>query len=239
MIKNIVKVVAGILILLGGLTLKATAQINAIADFANADLTSTSQIICLGNDVQLGVPTTTNVTYTWLTRHHSADGSGTGVTINQAGSYTDAATNLTVAGYYTYKLEAKNTVTQCFEVYSYVIYVLPTPTVTTSGPTVLVACENAPAAIQLTASNVSTTGVTEQFAFSYQWYKQMQGGTEEELTGETTQSYTVNTGSVVGLFDYYVKVKYVLKDCGAATSSKTTIEITPKPSKPVITFTSN
>ena len=232
-----------------GLSSKASAQsISAIGDFGVAAMTSVTQVICEGKSVDLSVPSAPDTEYKWLTRHKSTDGTALGASETLAtntGTLVDPATNVATAGYYIYRLEAKNTVTNCSEIFDQLVYVLPKPTITITAPADLQACINATENILLTASAAATPSVTQTFAVTYQWYSQKQGGGAETLiTGATANTYTVATPATgatadLGSYDYYAKVKYVIKDCGETSSDKKTVDIIAAPTRPTITIASN
>lgn len=236
-----------ICVIIGFFSTSAFSQaISAIGDFGNANMAGLSQVICSGKSVDLSVPTDPNITYKWLTRHPSTDGTTAGAGTNlptNTGTISDAAANLTTAGYYIYKLQATNNSTSCAEVFEQLVYVLPTPTVTITAPSDVLACESQTENIIFQASGASTPSVTQTFAITYQWYSQKQGGGAETLiSGATSSSYTVATPTgptSTGIYDYFVKVKYVIKDCGETLSDKKTVEVQASPTKPAITIASN
>jgi len=227
----------------------AFAQVSAIGDFSNANMTSLGQVICSGKSVDLSIPSPDpGNSYEWQTRFHSTDGateeSATSFAIaSNTGTYSDIASNLTTPGYYVYKLKVTNTTTLCSEIYDQWVYVLPTPVITITAPSDVLACQSATENITFTASGASTPSVSETFAITYQWYSQKQGGGAETLiTGETSNSYTVATptgSTATGIYDYFVKVKYAIKDCGETLSDKKTVEVQASPTKPTITIASN
>lgn len=237
-----------LIFILTGIYSSASAQVitNNVSSFGNSAMTDPSQVICKGKEVQLSIPTpAANTTYKWLTRHPSTDGTtaGTGEPLaTNTGNLTDVAANITNSGYYIYKLEVTNTSTNCAEVYEQLVYILPTPIVTIAAPD-LAACANSTENIVLTASTTaSSPDVSQTFEVTYQWYSQKQGDASATLIPTaTSNTYTVATPTgttALGSYDYHVKVKYKIKDCGETSSDIKTIVIT-TPSKPTITIASN
>jgi len=233
-----------LILIITGLFLEASAQtdIAVIGDFSNANMSNLNQVICMGKSVDLTLSNTDAGTdYVWLTRHKSTDGvtalAGDNLPAN-TGTLVDPASNLTTAGYYIYKLKATNTTTGCSEIFEQLVYVLPTPIVTVTNTGDLAACTNVSEDMVFTASNASGTGVTQTFAVNYQWFSKKSTDPEVSL-GNTTNTYTVSTGTTVGSLDYYVKATYKIKDCGATESNKKTVVITAAPGRPTIGIASN
>jgi len=244
--KTTILKLALITVVLGFFSNVSAQSISAIGDFGVDGMTSVTQVICDGKSVDLSVPVSPGTDYKWLTRHKSTDGTTVGASETLAtntGTISDAAANVATPGYYIYRLEAKNTATNCSEIFDQVVYVLPKPTINITAPADVQACVNATENVLLTASAALTPSVSQTFAVTYQWYSQKQGGGAETLiTGATSSTYTVATPTGptdLGLYDYFVKVKYVIKDCGETSSDKKTIEVLAAPTRPVISIASN
>ncbi|WP_285056082.1 hypothetical protein [Pedobacter ginsengisoli] len=219
----------------------AQTSISSLAEFttANAKITDLTQIICATKQVQLSVPPTSGITYVWETRTNDDTGLGTGTPLTaNTGSFTEVPP---APGFYTYKLKATNTATQCSEIFEQVVFVMPAATLTITPPSDVNACTNeTTATFAFTSSIGSNTVGTLTFPVDYEWFSKKGTDAEVAIANSNNANLTVPTFSADGVYQIYARATFKLKPaCAPAESNKPTITITPAPDRPVITIASN
>jgi hypothetical protein len=229
--------------LLTGVLSQASAQtsISTLAEFttANSKITDLTQVICATKEVQLSVPTTSGITYAWETRTNDDTGLGTGTPLTaNTGSFTEVPP---APGFYTYKLKATNTTTQCSEIFEQVVFVMPAPTLTLTPPSDVNACTNeTTATFAFTSSVGSNTVGTLTFPVDYEWFSKKGTDSEVAIANSNNANLTVPTFAAEGVYEIYARATFKLKPaCAPAESNKPTITITPAPTRPTITIASN
>ena len=193
----------------------ATSNPPATASDVNKVLTSGQNIVLVG-------PQDANQTdfaqYQWYKVDANGNKQLTGTT---GKTYTEAPT---APGYYDYQLVTQNG-NGCSSPGSdiFKVYVLPklAPSVTTDNSSL---CAAGSSSVVLNVANVPAG-----YTLNYQW---TQNGVN--ITGATTNSYTVNGTNLSATVTFGVIVSYALNPSSTVTATKD-IAVVPMPSKPMIT----
>jgi hypothetical protein len=206
---------------------------------------STTNVYCLSSTVTMKANLdAAAVSYIWK-RYNTPDATGPSTIV--AGQNTAILTDgpLNTPGYYSYVATAVNADGCTSEVSTLiVVYVLPginaaiTASVdaahqhycTTDVPT------GANAIVLSATGSNAQPGLSETFAYNYQWFKDGVAIT----TNGTSPTYTLTApfDAAVGPKAYTVKLTYQIKPtCDAGTSLPITITVNDVPGKPVITIT--
>ena len=216
----------------------AKAQVSAISGLSPA-----AGAFCLGSPVTLKATSLNAATIIWQ-RYKGQTATGTATPIaGNTPALSDAT--ITVPGYYTYVATGVNA-DGCTSVVSdpIVVYVLPDITATIAANVDAAhqhyCTTDVPTgtnAIVLTATGTNTqTGLSETFAYNYQWFKD---GVAIATNG-TSATYTLTApfDAAVGPKAYTVQLTYIIAPtCTAATSTSITITVNDVPGKPTIVIT--
>ena len=204
---------------------KSFAQTAGPSDGTSApptNATDVGKVLCAGSTISITGPQDVGgvdfKAYHW----YKLDATGTPQLVaGQTGrTYTETPTP---AGYYSYELITENT-SGCTSPTSdpFKIYVLPPISATITSPTSTV-CASTGTTV-LTANPTPATG----YALTYQWTR---NGTN--ITGATSNTYTVAGENTAGTVTFGVTVAYVLNSSCTATATDA-ITIAPLPTKPTI-----
>ena len=225
--KKIYTLLSPILIVaLVAITNMASAQVpSGPSDATTAPPTQASdvgKVLCAGSTISISGPQDVGnvdfAAYQW----YKLDGAGNKQLTNiTTRTYTETATT---AGYYNYEVITVNA-SGCTSPISdpFKVFVLPplTATITNTASTI---CAGVGTTI-LTANPTPATG----YVLNYQWTR-----AGVNITGATTNSYTVSAEATPGTVTFGVNITYALSPTcsGAATQD---IIIAPIPTKPAIT----
>ena len=185
-----------------------------------ATAAAVGQVLCSGSQILLKGPVTAGMKYEW----YKETNAGVKTLVKGPGTDNTYTETATTAGYYTYYLVQVNA-NDCTSAMSdpFKVFVLPALNPVIAG------ASNVCAQGQTTA-NLTITGLTAGYTYTYQWTR-----AGVNITGATADNYTV-TETTAGSVNYAVKVAYTLNTSCTATSADKAITVVPVPTKPVIQF---
>jgi hypothetical protein len=213
-----------LLIALASFTNIASAQVaSGPSDATTAPPVNASdvgKVLCAGTPISIAGPQNGGVDFTAY-QWYKLDASGNKqLTASTGRTYTETPT---APGYYNYEVVTVNA-TGCTSPVSDVfkVYVLPPLTATITGTAAL--CAGVGTTV-LTANPTPATG----FALTYQWTR-----SGVNITGATTNTYTITGENTPGTITFGVNIAYVLSPSCTVTATDDVV-IEPVPTKPSIT----